>query len=110
MTVGSKAAVFACSLSLSAASASAPDYRAEIMAQVIEPCLMHLARQQLAEGVFPEAMAREMMLLHRDELEKLVGRIDRQLESNPPAVARRQIYRVALRACLRQGAAVFRMN
>ena len=53
----------------------------------------------------PEAVADAMIARYSKDLAALVESIDGQLESDPPAVARRQIYRVALRACLRQGAA-----
>ncbi len=110
MTAGAKAAALAVALSLSAAAAGAADYRAEIVAQAIEPCFLHPTRQRPAEARSPEAMARALMLLHAEELAKVVDSINRQLESDPPAVARRQIYRVALRACSRQGTATLGTN
>ncbi|MCY4551021.1 MAG: hypothetical protein OXC28_21920 [Defluviicoccus sp.] len=107
MTAGPKATALAIALTLSAAAARAGDYRAEIMDHVIEPCFLRLAQQRPAVGRSPEAAARAMMLQHGKGLSTLVDSIDRQLSSNPPPVARRQIYRIALRACLRQGAARF---
>lgn len=105
MTAGPKAAALAFALTLSSTAAGAEDYRTEIMAQVIDPCFLRLARLRPAEGVSPEAMAEAMMLLHREGLANLVESINRQLDGNPPTVARRQIYRIALRTCIRQGAA-----
>ena len=96
-------AMLAFALIAHAAPAGAEDYRTDIQAHLIEPCFLHLAARQPREGVSPEAMAKTMLLLNAEALSDLVDSIDRQLESDPPAAARRQIYRVALRACLRQG-------
>ena len=95
-------------MSTATAAAGADDYRPEILEHVIWPCLLHLARQQPVEGASPEAMAEAVGILRARELAHLIDNINRQLDSNPPAVARRQIYRVALRSCIRQGAASMR--
>ena len=104
MTAGPKTAILALVLCLGATEAVAADYRAEILEQVIRPCFVRLADRHPGEGVSPEAVAEAMMTRHAKELAALIESINGQLESDPPAVARRQIYRIALRACIRQGA------
>ena len=100
-----RAAALAVALTLGAIPAGAGDYRAEIMVQVIRPCFVELARHRLGAGVSREAAVDAVIARNRQAVERLVDRINGQLENDPPAVARRQIYRVALRSCLRQGAA-----
>ena len=102
------AAALAFALTLGALPADAGDYREEIMEQVIRPCILHLSRLRPVEGVSPEVIAEAVMARRSRDLARIVDGIDREIASDTPAVARRQIYRIALRSCLRQGAAVFR--
>ena len=110
VAAGAKTAMLTLVLSLGATAGAAGDYRAEIVEQVIRPCFEHLARRHGGDGVSPEAVADAMIARYSKDLAVLVESIDGQLESDPPAAARRQIYRVALRACLRQGAATLGME
>ena len=100
--------MLAFALTLGGAGAGAGDYREEIVEQVIRPCLLHLARLRPVEGVSPEAIAEAVIARRSRELGRIVDGIDREIASDTPAVARRQIYRIALRSCIRQGAAVVR--
>ncbi len=97
-------------LGLGATAGAAGDYRAEILEQVIRPCFEHLARRHGGEGLAPEAVAEAMIARYSKDLAALVESINGQLESDPTAVARRQIYRIALRTCIRQGAATSGME
>ena len=103
-------AALAFALGFGATASAAEDYRAEILEQVIRPCFVRLADRHPGEGVTPEAVADAMIAGYSKELPALVESTNEQLESNPPAVARRQIYRVALRTCIRQGAATLGMK
>ena len=73
---------------------------------MIRPCLLHLARLRPVEGVSAEAVA--VIARRSRELARIVNGIDGEIARDTPTVARRQIYRIALRSCIRQGAAVFR--
>lgn len=107
MTTGPRVAALALALALGALPAGAADYRKEIVAHVIDPCFLRLAHQRPIEGLSPETTARVMTMKYADELDRLVDRIGWQIAVDTPAVARRQIYRVALRSCIRQGGAIF---
>ena len=102
MKAGPRVAALAIVLFLSVPATVAADYRAEILEQVIRPCFEQLARRHGGEGVTPEAAAEAMIARYSKDLAALVESINGQLESDPPAVARRQIYRVALRTCIRR--------
>ena len=104
MTAGPAVAALALALAAAAPSGTA-DFRAEIVAQVIRPCLVRLARRYPTGEVSPEALADALIARNPKALERLVDRIEWQIAHDLPAPARRQIYRVALRFCLRQGAA-----
>ena len=84
--------------------AGAVDYRAEITAEIIDPCLLGIVRRTEELESLPEAQAVELVkMLQSETWETMIDAVLPVVSGKPPE-ARAAFYRVAFQQCIISGA------